>query len=143
AWTYPALVGAHVAPLITHALPQPEGGDEAALARHRLALEAALRDGCANEPWFADVTAHTAAELSARWREVVAAHQAGDAEAALNGYRELLAEQPRYAQAQHLLGVLLRDRGQPRAAAAAFKAALAAAPGYIEPRTALAKLLRE
>jgi tetratricopeptide (TPR) repeat protein len=143
AWTYPALVGANVAPLITRALPQPSGGDEAALSQHRLALEAALIEGCAGEPWFADVTEHSAVELSTRWRAAVAAHQAGDFETALTGYRDLLAEQPGYAPAQHLLGMLLRARGKPRDAAVAFKAALAAAPGYIEPRTALANLWRE
>jgi predicted O-linked N-acetylglucosamine transferase (SPINDLY family) len=143
AWTYPALAGRNVAPLITHALPTPGGGSEEALAQHRLALEATLLDTCAAEPWFADVAAHSAAELAALWRRVVAAHQAGDIEAAIAGYRELLAEQPGYAPAQHLLGVLLRDRGQRRDAAIAFRAALAAAPAYIEPRAALANLLRE
>ena len=143
AWTYPALAARNVAPLITHALPTPGGGSEEALAQHRLALEATLLDTCAAEPWFADVAAHSAAELDALWRRVVAAHQAGDIEAAIAGYRELLAEQPGYAPAQHLLGVLLRDRGQRRDAAIAFRAALAAAPAYIEPRAALANLQRE
>ncbi len=143
AWTYAALVGANVAPLITHALPQPEAGDDAALSRHRFALEAALQDGCAGEGWLAEVTTRTAPELSARWRAAVAAHQAGDAEAAQSAYRELLAEQPGYAPAQHLLGALLRERGEMRDAAAAFKAALAVAPGYVEPRTALASLWRD
>ncbi len=143
AWTYPALAAGNVAPLITHALPTPGGGSEEALAQHRLALEATLLDTCAAEPWFADVAAHSAAELAALWRRVVAAHQAGDIEAAIAGYRELLAEQPGYAPAQHLLGVLLRDRGQRRDAAIAFRAALAAAPAYIEPRAALANLQRE
>jgi protein O-GlcNAc transferase len=142
-WTYPALFGANVAPLVTHALPPPVGGEEQALAQHRLVLEAALIERCSAEPWFADVSPHSAAELSALWRRVIAAHQAGDVEAAMAGYRELLAEQPGYAPAQHLLGVLLRDRGERRDAASAFSAALATAPAYTEPRTALANLERE
>jgi predicted O-linked N-acetylglucosamine transferase (SPINDLY family) len=142
-WTYPALAGANVAPLITHALPAPGRGDEAALAQHRLALEVALLEACTSAPWFADAAAHTAAELAATWRTVIAAHQAGDVDAAIAGYRDLLSEQPGYAPAQHLLGVLLRDRGQRREAAAAFGAALAAAPAYAEPRTALANIYRE
>ncbi len=143
AWTYPALRAANVAPLITQSLPAPTGGDEPALAFHRLALEAALLDHCRAQPWFADLASHSAVELAAQWRKVIAAHQVGDAEVAIAGYRELLVEQPGYAPAQQLLGVLLRERGQRRDAAAAFAAALAAAPAYTEPRTALANLERE
>ena len=143
AWTYQALAAAHVAPLITHTLPPLEGDTEEALARHRFVLETALRDACAAEPWFADVAAHSAAELAARWRAAVGAHQSGDVEAAIAAYRELLVEQPGYASAQHLLGVVLRDRGQRADAAHAFAAALATAPAYTESRTALANLQRE
>ncbi len=143
AWTYPALAAAHVAPLITHTLPPLEGDTEEALARHRPVLEAALQDACAAAPWFGDVAAHSASELAARWRAAVGAHQSGDAEAAIAAYRELLVEQPGYAPAQHLLGVLLRDRGQRSDAADAFAAALVAAPAYAESRTALANLRRE
>src|SRR5208282_5322214 len=129
--------------LITNHLPQLEGDSEEALAHHRLALEAALRDFCTAQPWFADVAASSAADLAARWRAAVGAHQGGDAEAAIAAYRELLVEQPGYVPAQHLLGVLLRERGQRGEAAIAFAAALAAAPAYAESRAALANLQRE
>jgi len=142
-WTYAGLAGANVAPLIEHALPPPEAADEAALSRHRLALEAALHEACAAAAWFADVGARSAREISAAWQAAVAAHQAGESEAAIAGYRDVLAEQPSYAPGQYLLGVLLRDRGRPLEAGAAFAAALAAAIGYIEPRVALANLYRE
>ena len=142
-WTYAKLVGANVAPLITHALPTPAAVDEGALARHLRSLEAVLLETCAAEPWFADASAHSAAETSATWRAAVAAHQRGDADAAIAGYRALLAEQPGSPPAQHLLGVLLRDRGQRREAGLALAAALAAAPAYAEPRTALANLCCE
>ena len=55
-----------------------------------------------------------------RWRpmpwplygaKTVAAHQAGNAEAALAGYDAVLAEQPAFAPALYLSGVLLRQRG--------------------------------
>ncbi|HEV8256182.1 MAG TPA: tetratricopeptide repeat protein [Casimicrobiaceae bacterium] len=142
-WTYPELAGANVAPLITHALPAPEAGDEEMLARHQRSIEAVLLETCAAAPWFADASAHSAAELGATWRAAVAAHQGGDGDAAIAGYRVLLAEQPGYAPAQHLLGVLLRDRGQRREAGVALAAAVAAAPAYAEPRVALANLLTE
>ena len=142
-WTYAALAGANVAPLIEHTLPAPEGADEAALSRHRSVIEAALHDACAAAPWFAEVGRRPAAEISAAWQAAVAAHQAGESEAAIAGYRDVLAEQPGYAPGQYLLGVLLRDLGRSQEAAAAFAAALAAAPGYIEARAALANLHRE
>jgi predicted O-linked N-acetylglucosamine transferase (SPINDLY family) len=140
-WTYAELAGANVAPLITHALSAPAAGDGMALAGHQRSLEAVLLETCTAEPWFADASAHAAAELGATWRTAVAAHQGGDVDAAITGYRALLAEQPGYAQ--HLLGGLLRDRGQRRDAASALAAALAAAPMYAEPRAALANLWAE
>ena len=142
-WTYAGLVGANVAPLIENVLAPPEAADEAALARHRVALEAALYEACAAEAWFADVGVRSAPEISAAWQAAVAAHQAGDSEAAIAGYRDVLAEQPGYAPGQYLLGVLLRDLGRSPEAGVAFAAALAAAHAYIEPRVALANLYRE
>jgi predicted O-linked N-acetylglucosamine transferase (SPINDLY family) len=142
-WTYAGLAGANVAPLIEHALPPPDAADEAALSQHRLALEAALYDVCAAAPWFSDVGARAAPEILAAWQAAVGAHEAGQSEAAIAGYRDVLAEQPGYAPGQYLLGVLLRDLGRSPEAEAAFAAALAAAIGYIEPRVALANLYRE
>jgi predicted O-linked N-acetylglucosamine transferase (SPINDLY family) len=108
-----------------------------------LALEAALCEACAAAAWFTDVGARSAPEISAAWQTAVTAHQAGESEAAIAGYRDVLAEQPGYAPGQYLLGVLLRDLGRPDEAGPAFAAALAAAIGYIEPRVALANLYRE
>jgi predicted O-linked N-acetylglucosamine transferase (SPINDLY family) len=142
-WTYPGFAGANVAPLVTHALPPPSGGDVEALAQHRTALELALMDTCTAAPWFADVASRTAAELGAAWRAAVAAHQRGDLDAALAGYRDVLAEQPTYAPAQYLLGTLLRDRGRSVEAGRALAAAVEAAPAYVDARVALADLLRE
>ena len=142
-WTYSALSGAHVAPLITLALPPPDGGDQLALAQHRLAVEEALHDACASQPWFMASSAQLATELTALWRAAVASHESGDREAALSGYRDVLAEQPDYAPAQHLRGVLLSESGKVSEAEEAFTAAIAAAPAYSEPRVALARLYRD
>jgi predicted O-linked N-acetylglucosamine transferase (SPINDLY family) len=142
-WTYPGLAGANVAPLVTHALPTPSGGDVAALAKHRTALELALMNTCTAAPWFADVAPRTAAELGVTWRAAVAAHHGGDLDAALAGYRDVLGEQPAYAPGQYLLGTLLRDRGRRAEAGRALVAAIEAAPAYVDARVALADLLRE
>ena len=142
-WTYAELATANVAPLITQALPGPESGEAPALARHRRALETMLGEYAASQAWFAESAAHSALQLSTRWRQAVAAHQAGEIDAAVVAYRELLAEQPGYAPAHYLLGALLRGRGQLREAAVAFGAAIDSAPAYTEPRAALANLQRE
>jgi predicted O-linked N-acetylglucosamine transferase (SPINDLY family) len=124
-------------------LPTLSAVEEEALARHSRSLEAVLLDTCTAKPWFADASAHSAAETSATLRAAVAAHQGGDADTAIASYRALLAEQPGYAPAQHLLGVLLRDRGQRRDAHLALTAALAASPAYADARAALANLCCE
>ncbi|HTR58099.1 MAG TPA: tetratricopeptide repeat protein [Casimicrobiaceae bacterium] len=142
-WTYPGLAGAHVAPLPIHALPALADSDEAVLTEHRLTLERALGEACAGELALSTASTHTAADLAVAWRFAVAAHEAGELDAAIAGYRDVLAEQPDYAPAQHLLGVLLRDRGQRHDAERAFEAAVAAAPAYPEPRIALASLYSE
>lgn len=139
-WTYAGLAGAHAAPLIAFVLPPPAAGDDAALDRHRVALEETLQAALAAQPWFGNSGTRSAAELAAAWRAALTAHQTGSPDAALAGYRDLLAEQPGYAPAQHMLGAVLRERGQLDEALAAFTAALAAAPTYVEPRVALADL---
>ena len=139
-WTYAGLAGAHAAPLIGFALPPPAAGDAAALDQHRVALEDALQAALAAQPWFGNGSARSAKDLAETWRAALTAHQAGQADAALAGYRELLAEQPGYAPALHMLGAIQRERGQLDEALAAFEAALAAAPTYAEPRVALADL---
>ncbi|HET9762462.1 MAG TPA: tetratricopeptide repeat protein, partial [Casimicrobiaceae bacterium] len=139
-WTYARLAGAHAAPLVAFVLPPPAAGDAAALDRHRVTLEETLHSGLAAQPWFGNSGARSAAELAESWRAALTAHQAGQSDAALAGYRDLLAEQPGYAPAQHVLGAVLLERGQLDEASAAFTAALAAAPTYVEPRVALADL---
>ena len=126
-----------------HALPALAASDEQVLTQHRLALERALGEACAGELALSAARTRTAADLATAWHSAVAAHEAGEMNAAIAGYRAVLAEQPDYAPAQHLLGVLLRDRGQRREAEQALEAALAAAPAYPEARIALANLYRE
>jgi predicted O-linked N-acetylglucosamine transferase (SPINDLY family) len=142
-WTYAALDVANRPPLVTHALPAPRGSDARSMDEHRLAVEAALADFCRAAAWLRDSARSSPEALSAQWRAAVAAHQAGNADAALAGYRAVLEEQPGFAPAQYMSGVLLRDRGQPAEAEAAFRVALAAAPAYAEARVALANLQRD
>jgi len=142
-WTYPELAWANVAPLIMHALPAPSGADEQALLQHRLGLEQALIAACTSARWFTDVGTRTSGELASAWRAAVAAHRSGAVETALEGYRDVLGEQPTYARGQYLLGVLLRDRGERADAVRAFTAAVEAAPAYLDARLALVDALRE
>jgi len=141
-WTYAGLGGAHSAALVEHHLPAPEATDRESLGRHRAALESALLATCTAAPGFAS-SRRSAAELSGLWSTAVAAHQAGEVDRALTGYREVIAEQPEYAPAHYLLGILLRDVGRRDEAQAALAAATQSAPTYVEPRAALANLLRE
>jgi predicted O-linked N-acetylglucosamine transferase (SPINDLY family) len=141
-WTYKGLVAANMAPLVTGALTLPDADGDEALGKHRIALEAALRAGGA-QPGLAASSERSAAELAAMWRAALSAQEASDADAAIAGYRKLLAEQADYAPALHLLGILLRNRGQREEAARSLAAAVAAAPRYAEARAALANLYRE
>jgi len=144
-WTYPALQGAHVAPLMTHELPQI--GDAApgdgAWAEHRRAIEAALLAACTDMPGTAAMATLAPDAMTGLWRTAVAAHQASSVDSALAGYRAVLAEQPGFAPALYLQGLLLRDRAQRADARSSFAAAIAAAPAYTDARTALANLERE
>jgi predicted O-linked N-acetylglucosamine transferase (SPINDLY family) len=143
-WTVAALRDANVAPLITHRLPAPESGEVNALVLHREAVEAALATFCASAPWYRDRTTLAPDAMAALWRKAVAAHQAGTAEeAALAGYDDVLAEQPAFAPALYLSGVLLRQRGAVDAAHRRLAEAIEAAPAYSEARAALASLRRE
>jgi predicted O-linked N-acetylglucosamine transferase (SPINDLY family) len=142
-WTCEGLLGANVAPLIERTVPAPTGGDREALERHGADLERALLKACAAETWFSDRSTRTASDLSGLWQAAIAAHQAGEIEPALIAYRQVLAEQPGYAPAHYLLGILLRDLGKRDEALQALTAATSAAPRYVEPRVALANLYRE
>ena len=140
-WTYERLDRGHTAPLAGNFLPAlPDAAGPEALAAHRNALESALLDFCSAQPWFADRSARSPAEMAQDWNRAVATHQSGDADAAIAAYRDVLSAQPRFAHANYLLGVLLRDRGLPADATASFRAALASAPGYVVARVELAKL---
>jgi protein O-GlcNAc transferase len=143
-WTYRELAGAHVAPLVTHALPPLVGGsDEATLADHAHAIAATLIDACAGQPWFVDRCDARCDELQHAWRGAVGAHQSGDTRDALLRYRAILDQQPRFAPAHYFLGTILRDRGERAAAMVELAAAVAGAPRYSDARIALANLQRE
>ncbi len=142
-WTCARLADAHVAPLIGGLLPAPDHNTGDALTRHRAAIESTLGTAIEGSAWYRARAALAPAAMAASWRKAVAAHQAGDGETALSGYRSVLAEQPGFAPAEYFCGVLMRDGGFAEAAAPHFAAALEAAPGYAEARAALANLLRE
>jgi predicted O-linked N-acetylglucosamine transferase (SPINDLY family) len=76
------------------------------------------------------------ATLDAAWGEAIAAHRAGERDAAAAGYARVLDWQPGYAPALYLQGALARERGEHDAARAGFEAALAAAPFYDDARIA-------
>ncbi len=61
---------------------------------------------------FPDRGAAPAAAL----QDAIAAHEAGDLEAAARGYAAILRREPRHAEALHLLGVLAHQRGDHAAA---------------------------
>ena len=113
-WTLTGLRDANVAPLVAHMLPAPEGGDPHALSRHRAAVESALASHCAAAPWYRDRATLTPDGMAGLWRTTVAAHQAGNVASALAGYDAVLAEQPTFAPALYLSGVLLRDGARPQ-----------------------------
>lgn len=142
-WTYPDLTAAHVAPLVTHSLPRVAGDDAQALSEHRIAVESALAAACSRSTANDGGGNKPAATMTALWRAAVAAHQGGETTQALSGYERVLEEQPGFAPAQYLSGLLLRDSGRTGDAQAALAGALEAAPRYAEARAALANLRRE
>jgi len=70
--------------------------------------------------------------LAAIWNAAVAAHQAGDRDAALRGYSRVLELQPGFAPAHFLSAVAHREAGDLAAAAEHLGAAIAAAPRYTD-----------
>jgi predicted O-linked N-acetylglucosamine transferase (SPINDLY family) len=123
-WTLSTLAAPHAAPLADRTF-----GDADSLAAALVALHDA-RDTGQDCPL-------DGAALAALWTDAVRSHQAGDRAAALAGYARVLELQPAFAPAHYLSGVALRDNGSPDARAA-FAAALAAAPDYVEARLAAA-----
>ena len=79
----------------------------------------------------------TARELADRFTGAVEAHRAGDVAAARSGYASVLAAQPDHAPTLHLAAELARDGGDEAAAVAHLRAAVRAAPGYVDARAAL------
>lgn len=82
----------------------------------------------------------TADDLAAAWDAAVTLHREGDLPAASDAYAALLQEQPGFAPALHLAGVAAASHSEPERAEAAFAAALAAQPAFIDARMAAADL---
>jgi tetratricopeptide (TPR) repeat protein len=72
----------------------------------------------------------------------IALYMLGDAEGALEQYREAVRLSPRQARAHFGIGVLMEARGRDREAVDAFASAVQFDPGYIEARFSLANALR-
>jgi predicted O-linked N-acetylglucosamine transferase (SPINDLY family) len=123
-WTLSTLRVPHAAPLADRRFGDVDSLAAALVARHR------ARDAGQDCPL-------EGAALAALWTDAVRAHQAGDRAAALAGYAKVLELQPGFAPAHYLSGVALRDNASPDARAA-FAAAIATAPGYVEARLAAA-----
>ena len=119
--------------------PRASGGEERS-ALLPAALSAALRELSASvasspaAPW-------AARELSARWDAAVQAHQAGDLPAAREGYASVLEVEPGFAPAHYLAGSLARTEGADAGAREHFRAAIRAAPDYVDARVALVNAL--
>lgn len=73
----------------------------------------------------------------------VDAHRRGDLAAALDGYRRILAADPRHFDALHLLGVLSRQRGDPTASADLVARAIAIRPDVAAAHTHMGLALRD
>jgi len=71
-----------------------------------------------------------------------ALYMQGDADGALEQYREAVRLSPTLARAHFAMGVLMESRGQDGDAINAFKAAIASDAAYVEPRFSLANALR-
>ena len=123
-WTLSTVRVPHVAPLADRRFD-----DMKALIATLAALHQARDAG-------ADCTIDGAA-LAALWADAVRAHQAGDVAGAVAGYAKVLERQPGFAPAHYLSGIALRDSAS-TGARAAFAAAVAAAPGYVDARIAAA-----
>ncbi|MFO1322735.1 MAG: tetratricopeptide repeat protein [Burkholderiales bacterium] len=126
-WAYASGQPMHVAPIVQRTFAS---GDEIVGALSALRTEVVAG---ASSRYAAD-------EIGARWDAAVRAHQQGEIDAALAGYRDVLAEQPGFAPALHLAGELHRARGDAANARDAFEAAIAAAPEFVEARLAGAEL---
>ncbi len=71
-----------------------------------------------------------------------ALYMQGDADGALEQYREAVRLSPTLARAHFSIGVIMESRGQDAEAIEAFNAAIASDASYVEPRFSLANALR-
>ena len=71
-----------------------------------------------------------------------ALYMQGDADGALEQYREAVRLSPTLARAHFAIGVLMESRGQDDEAIESFGAAISRDPGYTAPRFSLANVLR-
>ena len=99
-------------------------------------LPAALRELRASV-FASPSSTSSAGELGARFTGAVEAHRQGDAAAARSGYASVLEAQPDHAPTLHLAGELARDGGDEGVALGYLRAAVRAAPGYVDARAAL------
>ena len=129
-WALAAGMPVHREPLVERTFAT---GDALAAALRELHAALAAEAAC---PLSAD-------ELAALWDASVRAHQQGDLAAAAAGYEKVLAAEPDFAPALHLLGVVARAQGERDRARDAFAAAVAAAPEFVEARIEGAELALE
>lgn len=82
----------------------------------------------------------TVDEFQGAFRTALAAHQAGELDAALEAYEVLVREQPAYPPLNYFLAMLLRARGNRARSRDLLRRALASAPSYADARLALGNL---
>lgn len=126
-WAVALDVPLHRPPIVARTLASPA------------ALADALRD-VADSIERLPPTGSSAEELAQEWDRAVALHRDGDLPAAAAAYSALLAEQPEFAPAHHLAGVVAAAHDDAASAAAAFAVALTAQPGFVDARLAAADL---
>ncbi len=79
-------------------------------------------------------------DFQTAFRAALAAHQAGDLDAALEAYEALTKEQPSYPPLNYFLAMLLRTRGNRVRSRELLRRALASSPTYVDARLALGNL---
>lgn len=126
-WGVDVGVPAHRLPIVARTFAVPAELADAIRAVH---------DALAGQP----EPALTSDELQAAWDKAVELHREGDLPGAAEAYAALLAEQPDFAPALHLAGVVAAAHDDPERAEASFAAALAAQPGFLDARLAAADL---
>lgn len=82
----------------------------------------------------------TMAELKSLFQEALRLHQANQLPEAEKLYRQVLADQPEYAPASYMLGMLLRAQGETGSARSCLDQAIRHAPHYADAWAALGRL---